>query len=118
MSDMTDSNAAGAHNRHKLVEVVTALGNRAGEMHLEAVMSGQPFDAGLVEGMSHAVELIESELDSLTGDDSKLERIVSSLENAAQTGSQEAREADDAFSRGVAAGAGHVAEVLQEEVLP
>lgn len=118
MSDMTEPNATGEQNRQKLKDVVTALGNRAGEMHLEAVMSGQAFDAGLVEGMSHAVELIESEMDSLTGEGSKLERIVSSLENAAQAGSQEAREAGDAFSRGVAAGAGHVAEVLQEEVLP
>ena len=118
MSDMTDLNATEEQNKQKLIEVVAALENRAGEMHLEAVLSGQPFDAGVVEGMSHAVELIESELDSLTRDGNKLERIVSSLENAAQAGNQEAKEAGDAFSQGVAAGASHVAEVLQEEVLP
>lgn len=92
-----------------LDELVESLEQHEAERTLESLRSGSPFDAGVVEGISNAIERLDS---ARTGAD--LQTIVQDLTSAYQLTGQE--DENDSYAQGIAAGVSHVAEIVREEL--
>lgn len=88
-----------------LDELVESLEQHEAERELESLRTGSPFDAGVVEGISNAIDQLDS---ARNGSD--LQSVVKALTTTEQ-------EADnDLYAKGVAAGANHVAGIVRDEL--
>lgn len=92
-----------------LDELVENLERHEAERELESLRSGSPFDAGVVEGISNAIDRLDSARSS-----SDLNSVVQDLVSTVNGLDQE--EGDDAYAQGIVAGASHVAELVREEL--
>lgn len=95
--------------RAKLQNLVTSLEQYEAERALESFKSGSQFDAGIVEGISNAIDKL-----GFAGNGAEWQSIVQDLSGIAGTVSQE--DEADAYARGIAAGTSHVAGVIREEL--
>ena len=89
--------------------LVESLEQHEAERTLESLRSGSPFDAGVVEGISSAIERLDS---ARTGAD--LQAIVQDLSSVSQLALQE--DDYDYYAKGIAAGVSHVAAIVRDEL--
>ena len=92
-----------------LDELVESLERHEAERTLESLRSGSPFDAGIVEGISGAIDQLDSARTS--GD---LQNVLQNLTSLSSSIQQQTE--DDAYAKGIAAGVSHVAGIVQEEL--
>ncbi|MDU4960226.1 MAG: hypothetical protein E6X17_06145 [Sporomusaceae bacterium] len=90
-----------------LGQMVETLEQYEAERTLASLKSGSQFDAGIVEGISTAIDKLDA-----AKSDVELQTVVQELSGLAGTAGQE----EDAYARGIAAAAGHVAGVVSEEL--
>lgn len=88
--------------------LVESLQQHEAERTLEALRSGSQFDAGVVEGISNAIDQLGSAKTS-----ADLQTVVQDLTSVSGSGPNDE---SDVYARGIAAGNSHVAEVLREEL--
>lgn len=104
-------------SRDKLQGIVQSLAEQEAERELEALRTGSPFDTGLVEGISNAIEQLDEMLEAETAPGNKLEQVVRNLAQSSNIVREDAYASNDEYVRGVAAGASHVIDVLQDELM-
>ena len=92
-----------------LEELVESLEQHEAERTLESLRTGDPFDAGVVEGISNAIDKLDSARTS-----GELKNVVLDLVSAVDVIGLE--EANDAYANGIAAGSSQVAELVREEL--
>ncbi len=92
-----------------LDELVGNLQQHEAERTLEALRSGSQFDAGIVEGLSNAINKLDS---ARTGAD--LQTVVQDLTSV--SGSSEDEDEADVYAQGVAAGSRHAATMVRDEL--
>jgi hypothetical protein len=96
-------------DRTTLDDLVESLEQHEAERALESLRSGSQFDAGVVEGISNAIDKLDSARSS-----AELQTVFQSLTSV--SGSVEQEDESDAYAKGIAAGASHVADVVREEL--
>jgi hypothetical protein len=92
-----------------LDDLVESLEQHEAERTLESLRSGSQFDAGVVEGISNAINKLDSARTS-----SELQTVVQDLTGI--SGAFGLEDETDAYAKGIAAGASHVAGVVREEL--
>ena len=92
-------------DKTSLNELVESLEQHEAERELESLRTGSSFDAGVVEGISNAIDQLDA---ARTGSD--LQTFVAGLT------SNMSDPEDDEYAKGVAAGLSHVAGVVRDEL--
>ncbi|KYZ76677.1 hypothetical protein AXX12_09670 [Anaerosporomusa subterranea] len=92
-----------------LDDLVESLEQHEAERALESLRSGSQFDAGIVEGISTAIDKLDSARTS-----AELQTVVQDLTSV--YGAFGLEDETDAYAKGIAAGTSHVAGVVREEL--
>lgn len=92
-------------DKASLEALVESLEQHEAERAFESLRSGNPFDAGIVEGISNAIDKLDSARTNF-----ELQSVVKELTNV------ESEADNDLYAQGVAAGANHVAEIVLDEL--
>lgn len=94
----------------RLDELMESLEQEEAERTLHSLQTGDPFDAGVVEGISIGIDKLDAAKTGL-----QLGQVMQELLQTSHSFDDE-YVSDDAYAKGIAAGANHVAGIVRDEL--